>query len=296
MKKLSLFFILAFILCLTTKTSAQKVKFGKVSKAELQEISYPLDTTAHAAILYKNRHTFYEYSGNDGFKLITKIHERIKIYDKDGLDWAKKTVWAKISSSARETVSIRGYTFNLEKGKIVKEKLRNKDVFKEKTSEYWTSYKFTMSNAKVGSIIEWSYTITSPFYGNINDVIFQYKIPVKKMEAKIEILQYFTFKYQPSFYYPVNVIVSRRNRTLEYSYRTTDDTGAKTTRHTNKVDIYEKTYNTIEYNIPAIKEEPLINNLNNYIAKVHFEYTSKQFPNREVKYYSTNWESVSKSI
>ena len=298
MKNLSILFILVFILSLTTKTTAQQIKFGKVAKHELQELAYPLDSTADAAILFKSRHTYYEYSGTEGFKLITKIHERIKIYNKDGLEWAKKTIGAYNSTGDKETIGIRGYTFNLEKGKVSKEKLRSKDIFKEKSSESWTNYKFTMPNAKVGSVIEWYYTITSPFAGNINDVIFQYKIPIKKMEAKIEIPQYFTFKYQPNFYYQISMAVAKRNRTLDYTFRSADPngTGAKTINNKRSIDIFEMTYNAVEHNIPAIKEEPLINNIDNYIAKVHFEHTSTQFEGREVKYYSTNWEAVSKSI
>ena len=38
---------------------SQDFKFGKVSKEELQEKFYPLDSTANAAYLYKKRSTSY---------------------------------------------------------------------------------------------------------------------------------------------------------------------------------------------------------------------------------------------
>jgi len=181
-------------------------------------------------------------------------------------------------------------------GKVTKEKLKSKDIFKEELNDYWTEYKFTMPNVKVGSVIEWEYTINSPFSGYISDVILQYKIPIKHIEAKISIPQYFTFKYQPNLYHPIPVKTSKVNRTIEFSYRTEDGTGAKTTRHDTKVDLEENVY-TINYNnIPAIIKEPLINNIANYIAKIHFEHIATKFPDKEVKYYATNWESVAKSI
>jgi len=295
MKNLNLLFILGFIF-LSPRSHAQEIKFGKVSKQELQEKVYPLDSTADAAILYKKRRTHYEYTDSEGFSLITKVHERIKIYSKEGLEWAKKSIDVYQGNNLRETTSIKAYTFNLEKGKIVKNKLKNKDIFKEKSSEHWTSFKFTMPNAKVGSVVEWEYTINSPFSSNISDIVFQYKIPVKKIEAKIEIPQYYTFKYQPNLYYPIHVETSRKNRTLRFSYRTSDGTGAKTSSNTATEEIYEIVYTATESNIPAIKKEPLINNIKNYIAKIHFEHTSTQFPGKKVKFYSNTWESVAKSI
>ena len=293
MKILAPYFV--FFLLINLTLSAQEIKFGKVSKQELQEKAYPLDATAPAAVLYKKRRSHFEFNADEGFSLVTKVHERIKIYDKGGLEWVKKNVDAYQNKGARETVGIKAYTFNLENGKILKDKLKKKDIFKEKVSDHWTSYKFTMPNAKVGSVVDWEYTITSPFPFNINDVIFQYKIPIKRIEATIEIPQYYTFKYQPNFYYPIHIKASKRNRTLRYTYRTSNGV-AKTTGHAGSQDLYEMIYEAKEFNIPAIKNEPLINNLDNYIAKVHFEYASKQFPNQSVKYYSTNWASVAKSI
>ncbi len=71
-------------------TFSQDIKFGKVSIEELQEKFYPLDSSAHAAILYKKRRTYYDYSENQGWILKTKVHERIKIYSKEGYEWATK--------------------------------------------------------------------------------------------------------------------------------------------------------------------------------------------------------------
>jgi len=299
--KIPSLFILILFACFTLKTEAQEIKFGKVSKQELQEKTYPLDSTAPAAVLYKNRKTQFKYSNEKGFKLITKIRERIKIYDKEGLNWAKKTILTYHSNGSRESLAIKAYTFNLENGKITKNKLKNNSVFEEKLNDYWTNNKFTMPNVKVGSVIELSYTISSPFIWHIEDVICQYKIPLKKIEVKIEIPQYFTFKYLPNFYYPINVIQRRESKMFQFAYKETNTTGGvfvpKSTKlRMSKQNIYQIVYKINEQNIPAINEEPLISNINNYIAKIHFEHTSTQYPNSVPKYYSNNWSDVAKSI
>jgi len=300
MKKLSLFILILFN-CLTLKTKAQEIKFGKVSKQELQEKSYPLDSTAPAAILYKNRKTLYKYSDENGFKLITKIHERIKIYNKEGLEWAKKSILTYHSNGTKEGLVIRAYTFNLENGKIIKNKLKSSSVFEEKLNDYWSDNKFTMPNVKVGSVVEWYYTISSYFIWHVEDVICQYKIPLKKIDVKVEIPQYFTFKYLPNFYYPINVMQSRENRMLQFTYKTANSNNSLrptglTSTHMSKQSMYQIVYKINEQNIPAIKQEPLISNINNYIAKIHFEHTATKYPNSIPKYYSNDWSAVAKSI
>lgn len=70
------------VVCLKqTLVSSQDFKFGKVSQAALQEKYYPADSTADAAYLYKNKEISYFYNGDQGWKLITEVHERIKLFE-----------------------------------------------------------------------------------------------------------------------------------------------------------------------------------------------------------------------
>ena len=77
--------IVVLLLFFAASNYAQDYKFGKVSKEELEESVHPLDSTAEAAYLYSKRRTYYRFSKNEGFQIINEIHERIKIYNKDGL-------------------------------------------------------------------------------------------------------------------------------------------------------------------------------------------------------------------
>lgn len=297
----NLFLLLYFLISSVVSSNAQEIKFGKVTKAALQEKVYPLDSIAPAAILYKNRKTYYKYNDKHGFKVITKVHERIKIYNKEGFEWAKKSILTYHSNGNNETVVVKANTFNLKNGKIISNKLNKKDIYKDKLNTYWTSSKFTMPNVKVGSVIEWFYTITSPFAGRIEDVICQYEIPLKKIEIKIEIPQYYTFKYLPNFYYPINVVSSRENKMLQFTYKekafSQNAFDKQNTQYkTSRQNIYQNIYKVNETDIPAVKAEPLINNLSNYIAKIHFEHLSTKFPNSMAEYYTTSWEDVTKTI
>jgi len=191
--KITLLLITGFFI--TSINTAQTVKFGKVTKEELEEKYYPQDSTANAVVLFKKRKTNYEYNGSTGWRLITKVHERIKLYNKDGFENATSKIPVYSKGSKSESFGVKAYTYNLEGGKVEKNKLSKSDIFDEEITENWSSRNFTMPNLKAGSIIEWEYTITSPYFSNINDVICQYDIPIKYMEFKIEIPEYFVFKY-----------------------------------------------------------------------------------------------------
>jgi len=292
--------ILLLVLFSLPTILAQNIKFGKVSKQELEEKYYHLDSSANAAILYKKRRTYYDYHGEEGWTLITKVHERIKIYNKDGYGWATKKINLYTRGGKDESVSIKAYTFNLINGKVEKTKLKNNEVFKESINNYWNSKKFTMPNLTEGGIVEWEYTIKSPYYSNINDMVFQYKIPLKYIDTEVKIPEYFVFKYSPSYYYPIKVNRTQKNRKLNFSYREKDDErvggSIRTSSVNTSVDLNEKVYSSIEKNIPAIKDEPFTNNINNYRSKTSFELTAYEPKNGTHKYFNNNWDNVTKTI
>ena len=71
---------------------AQDYRFGKVSLEEVQEKQYPEDSEVNAAVLYREQKIYYELTKSTGFTLVTEVHERIKIYNKDGFDWATREI------------------------------------------------------------------------------------------------------------------------------------------------------------------------------------------------------------
>ncbi|MBL4604507.1 MAG: hypothetical protein JKY02_02240, partial [Flavobacteriaceae bacterium] len=138
--------IVILLVFASTGIFAQNYKFGKVSKEELEEKFYPLDSTANAAYLYKYRRTYYLYSPNDGYLLMTEIHVRVKIYNKEGFDKATNEIrYLKPDKGFKDKItSIKAYTYNLVDGKVVKDKLSSKDIFESKLSKSYSVKKLTM--------------------------------------------------------------------------------------------------------------------------------------------------------
>ncbi|WP_439130696.1 DUF3857 domain-containing protein [Polaribacter sp.] len=272
------------ILCIQVSISAQNYKFGKVSKEEIAEKFYPLDSTADAAYLYKHRRSYFDWDQSAGwFQLITEIHQRIKIYNKEGFEFAnQEVVYYNPDSGKREKVtSIKGYTYNLEKGKITEEKLAKSNIFKEKINKYNSKVKLTMPNVKEGSVVEFRYKIYSPYATSIADVEFQKGIPIKKLKTQIEFPEYFKFNKTNKGFFSIPMKTSYKNGNVG------------STMYNVSV------FNFEAENIEALKNnEPYVANVNNYRGGLKFELAQEDFVSigGNITNYVTSWTNISKKI
>ena len=281
---------------------AQDYKFGKVSKAELEERFYPLDSTADAAYLYKYRRTYFEYMQDEGgFKVITDYHMRIKIYSKDGFEKATQYFeYYKPDSGNKERISsLKANTFYLENGKVKKKKISKDAIFDEKRSKYRSVKKITMPNVIEGCILEIKYSLISP-YGSIDDLRFQYDIPVKKLDYKIEVPEYYTFNKRFKGYYFITPNKSEINSKITLRFKNRDRrVGALVTTGYSKetVDYKNKIEKYIANNIPALKDnEPFVSSIHNYRGGVKYELTATRFPNTAPKVFSSTWKDIVKRV
>ncbi|MDO5979634.1 DUF3857 domain-containing protein [Flavivirga spongiicola] len=290
-------------LCFTLTAFAQDYKFRKVSKEELQEKFNPLDSAASATYLYKYRKTFFEYHQGKGFQLITEIHERIKIYNKEGFGYATKQVSLFNNGGHKEEInSIKAYTYNLLEGKIEEAKLTKEGMFETEKSKRLNEMKFTLPNIKEGCVVEFKYKVVSPFYSLVDDFVFQYDIPVKKLDARFEVPEYFVFKVNTKGFLPVIPKTKKKNDKITFTNKTrSSGTGIRNgiTRTSYSSSDLEFIKNISSYNltnVPALKEEPHVNSINNYRSSVKYELSYEKLPQSTIKYYSTTWEDVVKTI
>lgn len=293
--------MIMMLLCLSTLvTNAQEIKFGKITKEELRETSYPSDSLAQAAYLYKNNEVFIEYDNNKGWMLITLVHERIKIYNKEAAKYAIEEVSLFGRGGTDERMSnLKAYTYNLEGNKINKTKLQKSQIFKEKTSKNWTLHKFTMPNIKDGSVVEWKYRKASPYFWNLDELYLQQSIPIKKMDVLVKLPEYFRYKVHYGGYLQSNFQRETKNKKIRYSYRSTGGNyvGAITTKHNESVDLKYEYYSMNKNNIPAFNaDESYISSVKNYISTAKFELQSVMMPNSQPRYFAESWSDVSKRI
>ncbi|WP_299253483.1 transglutaminase domain-containing protein [uncultured Lacinutrix sp.] len=276
---------------------AQNYNFGKISKEELQEQFNPQDSTANATYLYKYRKTYFLHHNNE-FKLMTDVHERIKIYNKEDSDFATKEINLYEGNGRKESITgLKAYSYNFVDGKITETKLKKDGIFETELSKHYNQKKFTMPNIKKGTVIEYKYKIESPFYQNVDEFIFQHSIPIKKLEIKFEYPEYFGFKANAIGFLTIEKRQDTRQDKLTIESKSYDQRfGVKTgtnkdeLEYTSNIDIYESN------NIPALKNEPFVNNINNYRSLAKYELAYIKYPNSQIKEFSTSWEDVVKTI
>jgi Domain of Unknown Function with PDB structure (DUF3857) len=289
--------ILTLLILITTyNVNAQDYKFGKVSLNEVKNNVYAKDTSASAVILHKSRKTYFNHEHPAGYVIVTEIHERIKILNKDGLDYGTKEIGLYKSGGDKERLnSIKAYTYNVVNGKLKLEKLKKSGIFKNEVSDNWKKTSFTMPNVKVGSVVEWTYKITSPFW-KIDDLIIQADIPTAHYFGKVDRLSYFNFQRIVKGGFSVVPKEYKEPRSLNVSWEQsvngslTQPTRTATIQTTEYVSEYELR------DVPALKEELYVDNIDNYRFLITYELMSTQFPNSGLKKYSTSWEDVVKTI
>jgi hypothetical protein len=257
-------FPLFIILVFYTKSIAQNFELGKVTITELQEKRHPKDSTANAVVLFKKGEVYFE-----DLTTITRVRTKIKIYKKEGFEWANEEISHYING---ESVSFsNATTYNLVDGKIEKIKLKKEGEFEQKINKYFSQKKITMPNVREGSIIEYEYTIRSGNFGSLRDWYFQTSIPVNYSEFKVKIPYFLTF--------------NKRTKGFLYPKISSEPTYNRETSEVYKLE-----------NIPSMKEESLVNNINNYRAGISYELALVNLPGYVYKSFSTDWNAVTKTI
>jgi len=296
--KLLNFFI--FFLAAGFGASAQEYDLGEVTKAELEEKQHPTDAAAPAAILFSRGKSYMSFSQNNGFTLTTEVEMKIKIYTKDGYEWANKVIsyYSSDNDQDRETIDVgKAVTYNLVDGNIKKTKLKSEGEFTEQVNKYWKQKKIMMPDVKEGSIVEFKYTINSPFTHVVPEWRFQETIPVNYSEFTTKMPEYFVFNANYRGYHTPKVTKSTKRSSITInSKERTGNRVVKTTFSSDQIDFMEETIVYVLEKLPAMKNERYTNNIDNYIASVGHELSMVKYPNEPMKMYSTSWDDVAKTI
>ncbi|WP_405226663.1 DUF3857 and transglutaminase domain-containing protein [Dokdonia sp. Asnod1-B02] len=295
-KLLLLFFIASFS---TATCLAQNYKFGKVSKAELLQDVHPNEPEANAAILYRSFDTKFTYSKDEGFTASTEFHDRIKIYNDNGNEWATVNIYLYNSKggNSEKLNGLKAYTYNFD-GKIEEIKLEKKNIYEEEVNEWYTKISFTMPNIKTGSVIEYKYSIRSPFLTTFDKYYFQEGIPVDMLDMRFATPEYLSYKTHRNGWIPFTVNNSSREKSISINYKESSDSfyvrNSKT--KTNTIRFREDVSEVVLKNVQSLKKEPYSGNLNNYRTTLQFELEMTRFPNDAPESFATSWDEVASDI
>ncbi|MHA4807709.1 DUF3857 domain-containing protein [Flavitalea flava] len=174
--RLSVVLFLLFLLqsyCYAQEKS--KVQFGKVSSEDFSLPANPIiDSNANAVILADIGAVSFVGNKHSRFSYVFKRLTRIKILNKKAFEQGTVRIYLYNKDEYLEKAdNIEASTYNLENGKVAESKLDKKEIFDDKQDKYQLIRKFTLPAVKDGSIIEYSYTITSDYCFHLPSWEFQ---------------------------------------------------------------------------------------------------------------------------
>src|SRR5579872_5507335 len=175
---------IASILCLCLSgffcPAQDKAKntFGKVSPADFHLPSTALvDSSTGAVILSDVGEVHFVGNKSGWFSHVYKRQTRIKILDKRafGLATVFISLYGKKDGDIEALSNIQAVASNLDNDQVVQTNLDTKDIYQTRSNEYYLQAKFSIPGVKEGSIIDYTYTITSDYNFNLPSWEFQWE-------------------------------------------------------------------------------------------------------------------------
>ncbi len=272
-------------------------KLGNVSKSELEQKSYFDTTDPDAIILFDVGSYTYEWRG-DAFKTQFERHCRIKILKSSGFEWATFQIPLYVGTpQSKETLSnIKGYTHVLENGKVKSHKLDKSGIFKDKFSDNVDLVKITLPNVVEGSIVEFSYVISSDRTQSIPAWEFQKNIPVVWSEYTVAIPEFYEFQQvtqgYESFYANIRTV---ENSALNFNIKTerSGNRVVQPSTHQQHREDYKvnKNYFAAKH-LPGLQHEKFISKADDYLLKIEHQIAGRRFPRSPYENLLGDWNKI----
>ena len=276
MKKLPLL-ILLFTILIINAQQEKSSKMGQTTLGELKMKTYDKDSTAAAVVLYEHANVYLDPK-ND-YKTRTDYYYRIKILDKTAFDEANIAIEL---YKEKKVLDIRAITYNItDQGSLQRTGLSKDKIFVVNETENWTTHRFTLPNIKVGSVIEYSYSIISPYSG-LDDWYFQSHIPKIKSQFDAAILG--------NYKYNIRIVgflkLDKNEPSIKENCIDIDGLGPGSCR----------VYSFGMDNIPAFKEEDYMLSKKNYISRIAFDLETYTDTRGITEKYTTTWKQADKKL
>jgi len=293
MKRSTLALTAILLLCINAyadkNKSKPKIKFGDVTAEDFSPKFYALDSSANAVVIADIGESTFEGNTKGDFSLVFTRHKRIRLINKNAFDLATVEIplYKGRFSNEEKLDDLEAVTYNLEDGKITAVKLDKTAIFKDKQDEHHSLRKFTFPNLKEGSIIEYRYKITSPYYENLQPWEFQGSIPHLWSEYTVTIPQFFDYALDKQNYLKFEIDTVSSSRQSYYIVVPGD--GAMERSESYNIQSNTVTAKWAMKDVPAIKDESFITSLDNYIQRVSFQLRRIKWSETSVQEIMSDW-------
>ncbi len=283
--------LIFFVFCAQSQNVIEDIKFGKVPDEYIQMQYSDIDSSAEAMVILDHGETSIDYMSGQGWELVFQRHLIIKIFNEDGLSWADHEIPYYAYKNTEQIPRIKGFTYN----GTEKVKLKNDNIFREETNEYWSKVKITMPSVRSGSVVELLYELRSDRLFNFRSWEFQTSIPTTASIYETKIPEYFSYRKLSQGFYPFTVNdESVESSTILLKATTQQDSwsGKSQVKNSSTVSVTNNKHTLGAFNVPAMRNEDYISSINNYVLKVDYELQSTNFPGAAIKEYRNSWESL----
>lgn len=264
----------------------ENLKFGRPTKAEMELTEYAPEPDAAALVLCDLRDERYTFTDGE-FKRVVEHKVRIKVLKSEGTDYANVSCLYQSNKSnnfaVKEYISgVSATAYNLEGGKTVATKMKNDLVFRERVNDDVMMLKFTIPQVKVGTVMEYAYTEHSDNDLQIDDWYAQGEIPVLYTRFTLAVPECYVFSIDNTGAFPLEAKTSQGHMTLSLG-------GAESTTFGTT------TYSFIGRNVPSLRDDDNVWCINDYRAKVSFEFERTVYP-LDTKSYTSTWEQIAELL
>jgi hypothetical protein len=294
-KPVALFICLVLFITQLYAQDKMPIKFGHVSKEDFDISKFNADTTEGGVIIADVGITTFEGNEKGSFSLVYKHQRRIKIINKNGFSLASVEIPLYTSGELEEKLEdVKASTYNIEDGKVVESKLKSDAVFEDKQDNKHILKKFTLAAVKDGSILEYSYTVSSDFLFEMREWTFQGTYPRVWSEYETDVPEYFDYVMLSQGYQPF-YINTQSSGTQSYTIHIPNyDPLGRPELRTLAANINYKKW--VMKDVPAFKEEKYTSSINNHLAKIEFQLAGYKYPDQPYKQFMSDWPTVSKEI
>jgi hypothetical protein len=186
-------------------------------------------------------------------------------------------------------------------GEMQKAKLETGSTFTEELTPNIRVRKFTMPDVREGSVIEYSYTITSDFLFNFQPWTFQQDIPVRWSEYRASIPEYFDYKMVMQGYLPL-ALNERKDNTAQYHlhvdsrYDPSKQGSERVAAVNENIEARLTDFRWVMKDVPAFTDEPFMTTSEDYVARINFELAGTKMPGEGYKPVANTWEKISREL
>ena len=293
MKRYLLAALAAFILPCTMAVAKEEhaPKYGDIKAADFN-IHTPLDSDAAAVVIADVGDSYFEGDGRQGLLVVFKHTCRIKILRKNGFDAADISIVLYHGAEEDEQISdIKGATYNLENGEIVTTKLDKASIFRDKINEHYFVRKFTMPAVKVGSVIEYTYEVHSPFIFHLQPWDFQGQYPRLWSEYNVSMPDFLEYVHLTHGLQKFDINTTKydvTSFTIGTNSSFASGSSSVTTTVTNS--------RWVMKNVLPMKEEHFTSCIDNYTSGMSFQFSGWHYRDEPFKPYMKDWKGASEKL